>query len=28
MIGATTATEYKEILQEDEALSRRFRVGE
>ena len=26
MIGATTATEYKEILQEDEALSRRFRV--
>ena len=26
MIGATTVTEYKEILQEDEALSRRFRV--
>lgn len=26
MIGATTATEYKEIIQEDEALSRRFRV--
>ena len=26
IIGATTATEYKEIIQEDEALSRRFRV--
>jgi ATP-dependent Clp protease ATP-binding subunit ClpA len=26
IIGATTVTEYKEIIQEDEALSRRFRV--
>jgi ATP-dependent Clp protease ATP-binding subunit ClpA len=26
IIGATTVTEYKEIVQEDEALSRRFRV--
>jgi ATP-dependent Clp protease ATP-binding subunit ClpA len=26
IIGATTGTEYKEIVQEDEALSRRFRV--
>ncbi len=26
MIGATTVTEYKEIIQEDEALARRFRV--
>ncbi|RMG59705.1 MAG: ATP-dependent Clp protease ATP-binding subunit [Deltaproteobacteria bacterium] len=26
MIGATTTTEYKEIIQEDEALARRFRV--
>ncbi|NIO16759.1 MAG: AAA domain-containing protein [Deltaproteobacteria bacterium] len=26
MIGATTTTEYKEIIQEDEALSRRFRI--
>jgi ATP-dependent Clp protease ATP-binding subunit ClpA len=26
IIGATTITEYKEIIQEDEALSRRFRV--
>jgi ATP-dependent Clp protease ATP-binding subunit ClpC len=26
IIGATTGTEYKEILQEDEALARRFRV--
>jgi ATP-dependent Clp protease ATP-binding subunit ClpA len=26
IIGATTGTEYKEIIQEDEALSRRFRV--
>jgi ATP-dependent Clp protease ATP-binding subunit ClpA len=26
IIGATTATEYKEIVQEDEALSRRFRT--
>lgn len=26
IIGATTGTEYKEIVQEDEALARRFRV--
>ncbi len=26
MIGATTTTEFKEIIQEDEALARRFRV--
>jgi len=26
IIGATTVTEYKEIIQEDEALARRFRV--
>jgi len=26
IIGATTGTEYKEIIQEDEALARRFRV--
>ncbi len=26
IIGATTGTEYKEIIQEDEALTRRFRV--
>jgi ATP-dependent Clp protease ATP-binding subunit ClpA len=26
IIGATTATEFKEIIQEDEALARRFRV--
>jgi ATP-dependent Clp protease ATP-binding subunit ClpA len=26
IIGATTVTEYKEIVQEDEALARRFRV--
>ncbi|MBI4641273.1 MAG: ATP-dependent Clp protease ATP-binding subunit, partial [Candidatus Tectomicrobia bacterium] len=26
IIGATTATEYKEFIQEDEALARRFRV--
>src|SRR5512145_1004945 len=26
IIGATTATEFKEVIQEDEALARRFRV--
>jgi ATP-dependent Clp protease ATP-binding subunit ClpC len=26
IIGATTGTEYKEIIQEDEALARRFRI--
>jgi ATP-dependent Clp protease ATP-binding subunit ClpA len=26
MIGATTLSEYKEYIQEDEALSRRFRT--
>ncbi len=26
IIGATTGTEYKEVIQEDEALARRFRV--
>jgi ATP-dependent Clp protease ATP-binding subunit ClpC len=26
IVGATTVTEYKEIIQEDEALARRFRV--
>lgn len=26
IVGATTATEFKEIIQEDEALARRFRV--